>query len=86
MHRHAPLDHGVDVRPELAAGERVDAGGRLVEKQHRPGRACTAQASASRCLKPSGSVAGIAAEVRARLERVDQPGRSLPPPARRDRP
>ena len=34
-HRDAVLDQGVDVRPELAARQRIDAGGRLVEKQHR---------------------------------------------------
>ena len=33
--RDAVLDHGVDVRPELAPRQRVHAGGRLVEEQHR---------------------------------------------------
>ena len=38
-HRHAALDHGIDVRPELAPRQRIDAGGRLVEEQHRRARA-----------------------------------------------
>ena len=34
QHGDAVLDDGVDVRPEFAPGQRIDAGGGLVEKKH----------------------------------------------------
>ena len=69
-HRDPALDQGIDVRPELAAGQRVDAGGRLVEKQHvrlvhdRAGQR-------EPLLEPQWQRAGVVVEIRLKAERLD---------------
>ena len=67
-HRDAPLDHGVDVRPELAARQRVDARGRLVEKQHR--RVVHDRAGQGQpLLEAQRQLAGVDVEIRLQSKR-----------------
>ena len=52
-HGHALLDQPVDVRPEFAPRDRIDAARSARRGTAPAARACTAQASARRCLKPA---------------------------------
>ena len=83
MGRHhdgdAARHHRVDEAPELAAGQRVDAGGRFVEKQHR--RLVHDRAGQGEpLLEAERQRAGVDVEARPEVEGVDHAGDGLAAP------
>ena len=81
-HGHSALDHGVDVRPELAPRQRIDARGRLVQEHHR--RLVHDGAGQGQPLLETGRhLAGVAIQIRRQAKRVDHALRDLSPPGAR---
>ena len=84
-HRHARRREVIDEAPELAAGQRIDAAGRLVEKDDR--RLVQDGAAEREALAPAAGQIGrvrVLAAARARPSRARSGG--APPAASRSRP